>query len=110
MLEARQQHQHAGQDERQGRRRRGPNEPLPFKWNNWFFTTVRGLHFVLPRAKDLDYLQSQLLIRDLLTANEVKAQKLNQTQISWGESLSVSGIYIALMLGLSCLRFALKDF
>jgi ABC-type transport system involved in multi-copper enzyme maturation permease subunit len=93
-----------------GPRRRGPDGPPTFHWDNWFFTTVRALHFVLPRTKDLDSLMSQLLIRDLLTANQIKAQKLNDTRISWGESLTVSGIFIGIMLSLSCLRFALKDF
>ena len=68
------------------------------------------MHFVLPRTRDLDYLTSQLLIRDLLTANQVKARKLDETRISWGESLTVSGLFIGIMLSLSCLRFALKDF
>jgi ABC-type transport system involved in multi-copper enzyme maturation permease subunit len=90
-----------------GARRQGPP---PFRWDNWFFTSVRAMHAVLPRTKDLDSLMSQLLIRDLLTANQVKARKLDDTRISWGESLTVSGVFIGLMLGLSCLRFALKDF
>src|SRR5262249_33219477 len=96
----------ARDNNRPGRR----NQGLPFRSDNWFFTMVRGVHFVLPRAKDLDVLMSKLLYRDLLTANQVKAQKLDDTRVSWGESLTVSGLFIGLMLGLSCLRFALKDY
>jgi ABC-type transport system involved in multi-copper enzyme maturation permease subunit len=93
-----------------GSRRNRGNQELPFRSDNWFFTTVRGIHYMLPRAKDLDVLMSKLLYRDLLTANQVKAQKLDDTRVSWGESLTVSGLFIGLMLGLSCLRFALKDY
>jgi hypothetical protein len=75
-----------------------------------FFSGVRAVHFVLPRTGDLDQLSSQLLIRDLLTANQVKAQKIDKTRISWGESLTVSGLFIGLMLGLACWRFSTKDY
>jgi ABC-type transport system involved in multi-copper enzyme maturation permease subunit len=90
--------------------RAGRNQELPFRSDNWFFNVVRKVHFVLPRTKDLDHLMSVVLIRDLLTANQVKAQKLDKTRISWGESLAVSGAFVALMLGLSCLFFARKDY
>ena len=53
---------------------------------------------------------SQLLIRDLLTANQVESQKIDKTRISWGESLTVNAVFIGLMLGLACLRFATKDY
>src|SRR5262249_25458762 len=93
-------------------RPRGPrgrgDDQQPFNPDNWFFTAVRGVHYVLPRAKDLDYLMSQILYRDLLTANQIKARSIDRTRVSWEESLTVSGIFIALMLGLSCLRFATK--
>jgi ABC-type transport system involved in multi-copper enzyme maturation permease subunit len=94
----------------QGRRGRRFDDPPPVNPNNWFFTTVRGVHYVLPRTKDLDLLMSRLLVRDLLTANQVKEQHIDDTRISWGESLAVSGVFIGLMLGLSCLRFATKDY
>src|SRR5262249_26773498 len=90
-------------------KRRGRQE-LPFRSDNWFFKTVGIVHFVLPRTRDLDHLMSQLLIRDLLTANQIKAQKLDDTRISWGESLSVSGLFVAILLGLSCFWFATRDY
>lgn len=77
---------------------------------NLFFTGVRAVHFVLPRTQDLDHLSSHLLIRDLLTDNQIKAQKIDKGRISWGESLTVSGVFIALMLGLACWRFSTKDY
>jgi ABC-type transport system involved in multi-copper enzyme maturation permease subunit len=99
----------ADEKDRRGRSR-GLDDPPPVNPNNLFFTAVRGVHYVLPRTKDLDHLMSRLLIRDLLTANQVKEQKIDDTRISWQESLTVSGIFIGLMLGLSCLRFATKDY
>jgi len=77
---------------------------------DWFTTGGRGLHYVLPRTRDLDYLTTQVLIRDLLTANQIREQKLNTTPISWGESVAVSAIYIVLLLGFSCWWFATRDY
>jgi ABC-type transport system involved in multi-copper enzyme maturation permease subunit len=73
-------------------------------------STVKAIHFVLPRTRDLDVLTSRLLMGDLLTGNQIRHQKLDPTPISWGESLAVSGIFIAVMLGLSCWRFATTDY
>jgi ABC-type transport system involved in multi-copper enzyme maturation permease subunit len=83
---------------------------MPFRSDNWFFQSVRAIHFVLPRTRDLDHLMSVVLIRDLLTDNQIKSQKLDDTRISWGESLTVSGIFVGLMLGLSCFWFATRDY
>jgi ABC-type transport system involved in multi-copper enzyme maturation permease subunit len=92
------------------KRRPGEEPELPGHSNNWFFKTVRAVHFVLPRTKDLDVLTTRLLIRDVLTANQIRAQRIDDTNISWGESLTVSGLFVAVMLGLSCLRFATRDY
>lgn len=100
----------AGRGRRRGRGDDWENQPPPFNPDNAFFTTVRGVRYVLPRSKDLDALLSNVLIRDLLTAGQMKQRNLSAQKISWGESLTVSGIFIALMLGLSCLRFATRDY
>ena len=103
----------ADQDKNRGdnpRRRNPDDQELPFRSDNWFFKSVNAVHYVLPRAKDLDHLMSRLLIRDVLTANQIKEQKIDDTRISWGESLTVSGAFVALVLGLACLRFATKDY
>jgi ABC-type transport system involved in multi-copper enzyme maturation permease subunit len=78
--------------------------------DNWFAQTVRGVHYVLPRTRDLDYLTSMLLVQDLLTANQVKSMRKDQMRTDWGESLTVSGIFIVLCLGLSCWWFATRDY
>jgi ABC-type transport system involved in multi-copper enzyme maturation permease subunit len=74
---------------------------------------VKAAHFVMPRVKDIDYLTSQLLIKDLLVANPTGTQNSGEKtkeSFSWQESLMVDGLFTALMLGLACLRFATKDY
>jgi ABC-type transport system involved in multi-copper enzyme maturation permease subunit len=75
-----------------------------------FAKVVNGMHFVLPRRDDLDTLTTRLLVRDLLTANQIKAEKLDKSNVSWAESLGVSCAYIALLLGIACWRFSVKDY
>jgi ABC-type transport system involved in multi-copper enzyme maturation permease subunit len=94
----------------------GPEEPEEqpsprLQVPQWVYSTVAAVHYVLPRTKDLDRLTTQLLSRQLLTADERRQEDLDRfTGISWGESLSVSGIFIAVMLSLACWRFATKDY
>jgi len=76
----------------------------------WFSTGVRVIHYVLPRTRDLDILTTRLLIRDLWTANQIQGQKLDPTPISWGESITVSAIFIVLLLGFSCWWFSTRDY
>jgi ABC-type transport system involved in multi-copper enzyme maturation permease subunit len=80
------------------------------KVENTFASVVRTLHFVLPRTSDLGRLQSQLLISDFLTGNLTEGARLVKTSITWGESLTVSGVFIAVLLALACWRFATKDY
>jgi ABC-type transport system involved in multi-copper enzyme maturation permease subunit len=85
--------------------------PVEARWgNNLFGRIVDVVYSVLPRRGDMDSLTTQLLVRDLLTDNQIEAQKLNPRKISWLESLAVSGVFIAVMLGFSCWRFASKDY
>jgi ABC-type transport system involved in multi-copper enzyme maturation permease subunit len=78
-----------------------------------FWTVVRAIHFVTPRTGDLDELGNRALTEDFMppkllgtARQEMEAHKA----MNWGESLTVSGVFIGLMLGLSCLRFATKDY
>jgi ABC-type transport system involved in multi-copper enzyme maturation permease subunit len=75
-----------------------------------FYSSIRAIHFVLPRTQDLTTLTTRLLMEDFLTGNQVRFEKVDTTPISWGESLTVSAIFIALMLGLSCWRFTTTDY
>jgi ABC-type transport system involved in multi-copper enzyme maturation permease subunit len=87
------------------------NFPADQRWSdNAFATTVRAIHFVLPRTSDLNRLGSQLIFSDFLTEQMADAIRLTRTSITWGESLIVSLVFIAVMLGLACWRFATKDY
>src|SRR5207302_466582 len=58
----------ANQDAEKGRGRRPRLDDAPmFNPDNWFFATVRAIHYVMPRTRDLDYLMTRVLQRDLLT-------------------------------------------
>jgi hypothetical protein len=78
----------------------------------WLTVTVDTAHFVLPRYKDLDALNSQLIGRDLLGPDSQERKMMDKVfaSIKWGESLAFSTGFIALILGLACLRFATKDY
>jgi ABC-type transport system involved in multi-copper enzyme maturation permease subunit len=76
-----------------------------------FGKVVRAVHFVLPRTRDLDTLTSSMLQRDLMMMPQgLRAAATSSREMTWGESLTVSGVFIALMLGVSCWWFATKDY
>ena len=59
---------------------------------------------------DLNVLNSRLLQQELLTANQLSGEEIDPIAITWGESLTVSFVFIAVMLGLACWRFSTKDY
>jgi len=77
---------------------------------NLFKRGTRALHFLLPRTSDLGQLTSHYLQGDLMYGNPALAKQLGATGVSWEETLLVSGIFIAVMLGLACWRFSAKDY
>jgi ABC-type transport system involved in multi-copper enzyme maturation permease subunit len=78
----------------------------------WLHTTVETLHFVLPRYKDLDALNTKLIAQDLLGPESPERQRIDKatSTMRWSESIGFTCAFIALMLGLSCWRFATKDY
>jgi ABC-type transport system involved in multi-copper enzyme maturation permease subunit len=79
-------------------------------YDRWYARIFSGLHYVLPRTGDLDSLNSQLSFRDLVFPVPISPRRSAAARVSWGETLTVSGAFIALMLGLSCWRFATRDY
>lgn len=77
---------------------------------HWFPRLISAVHYVLPRRGDLDTLTTQLLVRDLLTDNQIKAEQLDTTKVSWGESVGITCAWLALFLGVSCWWFSTKDY
>jgi hypothetical protein len=68
------------------------------------------VHFVLPRTHDLGMLTSELVGSDLLPELPLSAPQEVHPALDWLESVSVSLVFIAVMLALACLRFCTKDY
>lgn len=76
----------------------------------WAFTVSDVVHAVLPRTTDLGILATKA-IAQCLTEAEAKALRLDMLpEVNWAESIGVSGVFIAVMLGLACWRFSAKDY
>jgi ABC-type transport system involved in multi-copper enzyme maturation permease subunit len=85
--------------------------PLDRRWgDNAFASVVRAVHFVTPRTSDMRQLGDEIIRNDFLTGDIRQVPGLGKTSITWGESLTVSGIFVVLILGLACWRFATKDY
>ena len=76
----------------------------------WFKQGVRRLHFILPRTSELGQLTSRYVLSDLVYDNPALERRVDPTPVSWRETLTVSGIFIAVMLGLACWRFSTKEY
>jgi hypothetical protein len=78
----------------------------------WLIATADGAHMVLPRYKDLDTLLSYVLARELLTPENPERKDVERRfdAVGWTPTLGVTAVFIALMLGLACWRFATKDY
>ncbi len=79
-------------------------------YDRWYARIFSGLHYVLPRTGDLDDLNHQLGFRDLVFPVPINPRGSAAARVSWAETLTASGAFIALMLGLSCWRFATRDY
>ncbi|CAN5346924.1 hypothetical protein BH10PLA2_BH10PLA2_32080 [soil metagenome] len=79
--------------------------------DTWWAKTIQVVHFVLPRTHDLDVLTTHFIANSLLSESERKAQGINSAiSLSWMESLTVSAVFVAVLLSLSCWRFSVKDY
>jgi ABC-type transport system involved in multi-copper enzyme maturation permease subunit len=81
--------------------------------DNGFWMTIRAIHFVLPRTSDLNSLGNEALARDFLpstTLGQMTREQMGREPFNWGESITVSLAFIAVMLSLSCWRFATRDY
>jgi hypothetical protein len=78
----------------------------------WLYPTADVVHFLLPHYKDLDALTTKLINRDLVAPDSERIKEINERlrSINWAESLGVTSAFIALMMGLACWRFAVKDY
>jgi ABC-type transport system involved in multi-copper enzyme maturation permease subunit len=117
----------------------GRADKPPSEREHWAYVGYDLVHTVLPRYKDLDWLTSKMIQEELIkpvsspppdTTNPSAQQayetrkkvtdEVYQKQLKkldkeygahhWVSSLTVSGLFIALMLGLACWRFATRDY
>jgi ABC-type transport system involved in multi-copper enzyme maturation permease subunit len=94
-----------------GREAPGGESPMQRRFPEWVYVTVDTLHYVMPRTRDLTHLNSQLIIRGVLLDDNPRLRELNkEPPFNWTESLTVSGIFTAVMLGLACWRFGTRDY
>jgi len=77
---------------------------------DWSYTLVDSLNTILPRSKDLDRLTSKLVVDNTMTAGEARLNGLFTEYPSWGGAVGVSLGFIAIMLGLSSIRFVRRDY
>jgi hypothetical protein len=77
---------------------------------DWVYSGVQAAHYVLPRTADLNTLTSRLIMKGALLGDNPRLLEMEKTPFSWAESLVVSGAFIAVMLGLACVRFATADY
>jgi ABC-type transport system involved in multi-copper enzyme maturation permease subunit len=78
--------------------------------DGWWVPTVNTIHFVLPRTSDLNVLSSKVLRTGLISRAQLQNQIGELESITWAESLTVSLVFIGVMLSLACWRFAVKDY
>jgi hypothetical protein len=78
----------------------------------WVNVTADGLHYCLPRYKDLDILMSRVISADLLDADSQQRKTVEGAfgSIKWAQTIGYSTAWIALLLGLACWRFSAKDY
>jgi ABC-type transport system involved in multi-copper enzyme maturation permease subunit len=77
----------------------------------WASGTIKAVHKVLPRTRDLGKLTSRVLSEDLMSDASRRYEGMGApVQTSWLECLGISCAWIALLLGLSCWRFSKQDF
>src|SRR5262249_22639829 len=76
----------------------------------WVFTAGEVVHFVLPRTSDLNVLNAHMVGTVLTDYERREKGFFILPDVSWAESIGVSLAFIAVMLGLACWRFSVKDY
>jgi hypothetical protein len=74
------------------------------------FPVFTGIHTIGPRTFQLDERLSRLIAEGVLSPNQLKKQGYDKPpRESWIEMISMSLLFIAIVLGLSCWRFETRD-
>lgn len=81
-----------------------------FNLPEWSYTLVDGLNNCLPRYKDLDKLTTKLITDTTQPEGMARLQAAIIEYPSWTGAISVSLIFIAVMLALASWRFVRRDY
>jgi len=76
------------------------------------YTVADIIHLVTPHLKDLDTLTDKWIIEDVLPPNDLRRKMAEKTYAGfrWLETLSVTSLYVVVLLAVSCWWFARKDY
>lgn len=86
---------------------------IPQKEKEWYQTTLDVAHVTLPHYLDLDWLGEREIEEKALDLSESERERVSTEKyatLRWTESLSVTFLYIILLMGLACWRFAVRDY
>lgn len=85
-----------------------PEKLLP----DWAYTTADIIHFVTPHLKDLDTLTDKWILEDVTppTSPQRKLAEKAYAGFHWTEAITVTSIYMAAFLAVSCWWFSRKDY
>lgn len=87
-----------------------PDAPMDRWGDSRLATTVNVFHAITPRTEGLNQLNDRIVYCDLITGSTANMAKLKISDQEWAGSLIVSGIWIALFLGIACVWFSFKDY
>ncbi|HEX5271660.1 MAG TPA: ABC transporter permease [Gemmataceae bacterium] len=98
---------------------KGRDTKPPSTTGHWAFVAFDALHTVMPHYKDIDWLTTREIKEDII--NQLTSDKADREKAykdldkdygayHWGTSLLVSGLFIVVVVGLACWRFATKDY
>lgn len=88
-----------------------PDAPLWLIIPKWSFAGWEALHAVSPRTYQMDDRLGRVIAEGVLTPNQLKMQGYDAPpRASWAAILGVSAAFIGVVLGLSCWRFATRDY
>lgn len=76
-------------------------------------TVVKVIHTMSPHYLDFDWLADAVIQENILSLSEserIKLEAQGYGMLRWSESIVVTSLYIVLLLGLSCWRFAVRDY
>ncbi len=81
------------------------------RWGDGYTAkTVHVIHAITPRTEDLNVLNDLIVFTDFMSGSIADMGKYDNGKRNWWESLAVSGMWIAIFLGLGCLWITFKDY